>query len=140
MTVITPAPAVAQPERSRLKTKQDVERRAIARSKEFTIKATNDNVIVKRLEENLSAGGIYIQKTEQKFLPSNQGIVMAVGPGRTLDNGTLLPTTLKVGQKVWFHLFPSGCEVQEACDPNETYIIIAEKQCVGVVQPAGKGK
>lgn len=128
-------PQVAPP--TRLKTKKDVEKLARERAKDFTILATMDNVIVKRLEETMTESGLYVAKTEQKFLPSNQGIVVAVGPGKTLDNGTFLPTTLKVGQKVWFHLFPSGCEVQEAHDPNETYIIIAERQCVGVV---AKGK
>lgn len=140
MTVLAPpAPSVAQPERTRLKTKKDVEKRALERAKDFSIEATMDNVIVKRLEESMTESGLYVAKTEQKFLPSNQGIVVAVGPGKTLDNGTFLPTKLKPGQKVWFHLFPSGCEVQEAGDPDETYIIIAEKQCVGVVK-SGKGK
>lgn len=123
----------------RHKTKHEVERQARAVAKTFTIEPSADNVIIKRLEANLTDSGLVLVKTEQKFIPSNLGLVMSVGPGK-FDGGVYVPTKLKAGDKVWFHLFPSGCEVQEERDQNETYIIIAEKQCVGIVRKAKKGK
>jgi co-chaperonin GroES (HSP10) len=119
---------------ARLDTRKDVEKKARARMKVFTIKATMDNVVLKRIEEKMTASGLIMVKTEQKFIPSNLGLVMAVGPGRH-ENGVFVPTKLQVGDKVWFHLFPSGCEVFEEHDDKQQYVIIAEKQCVGVVVP-----
>ena len=62
-------------------------------------KPLNDRVLVKRLEsEEKTAGGLYIPDTA-KEKPS-KGEVVAVGPGKPLDNGSVRAPSLKVGDKV----------------------------------------
>ena len=59
----------------------------------------NDYVVVKRLEEaEMSKGGIYIPPTAQE--KSIRAEVVAVGPGKILDNGMRLEPAVKVGDKV----------------------------------------
>ena len=60
-----------------------------------------DRVIVKRLEnETKTASGIYIPDNAAE--KPDQGEVLAVGPGRTSEEGKLVPLTVKVGDRVLF--------------------------------------
>ena len=61
------------------------------------IRPLHDRVIVKRLdEEKKSAGGIVIPDTAAE--KPSQGEVVHVGPGKTDDNGKLVPMGVKVGE------------------------------------------
>ena len=58
-----------------------------------------DRVIVKRLEnETKTASGIYTPDNAAE--KPDQGEVLAVGPGRTSEEGKLVPLTVKVGDRV----------------------------------------
>lgn len=50
-------------------------------------------------KESLSAGGIVLPPTETNCVI---GLVKAVGPGRTFDNGVLKPMEVKVGDTIYF--------------------------------------
>lgn len=77
--------------------------------KKSSIKPLHDRIVVERLEsEEKTASGIIIPDTA-KEKPS-QGKVVAVGPGKTLDNGTVLKPTVNVGDTVLFGKY-SGTEV-----------------------------
>ncbi len=76
----------------------------------MNIKPLFDRVVIKRMEEEkMSAGGIVIpdSATEKPI----KGEVIAVGEGKTLDNGSLRAPTVKVGDKVLFGKY-SGTEVK----------------------------
>lgn len=61
----------------------------------------HDRVIVKRLEEERkTASGIVIPDAAAE--KPDQGEVMAVGSGKILENGTVRPLAVKVGDKVLF--------------------------------------
>ncbi len=63
---------------------------------------TSDHVIVEaKIEETTSASGIIIPDTANKERPQ-KGIVLAVGPGKMLDGGQMLPMEVKEGDKVLF--------------------------------------
>lgn len=65
------------------------------------ISPTRDRVIVKRAEEvTKSASGLYIPDSNQSS--SDRGVVMAVGPGRLLDNGITAEMSVSVGDTVVF--------------------------------------
>ena len=67
----------------------------------MNVKPLHDRVLVKRVqEETKTAGGIIIPDTAKE--KPVEGIVVAVGPGRTLDNGTKITPTVKTGNKVLF--------------------------------------
>lgn len=55
------------------------------------MKPTHDNVLVRPLDEKTTAGGIIIPDNADRE-PVQWGVVLALGPGRILDNGgTLVP-------------------------------------------------
>lgn len=63
---------------------------------------TSDHVIVEALKEEVtSASGIIIPDTASKERPM-KGVVLAVGPGKMLDGGKMLPMEVKAGDKVLF--------------------------------------
>jgi len=67
----------------------------------MSIKPLHDRVVVKPIEaDEVSAGGIFIPDSAKE--KSTQGEVVAVGPGKPLDNGTVRAAALNVGDKVIF--------------------------------------
>ena len=66
------------------------------------LRPTGDHVIVKPLaKEEKSVSGIIIPDTVEKER-AERGEVVAVGPGRTLENGARSVVDVKVGDKVVF--------------------------------------
>ena len=93
------------------------------------IRPLHDRVVVKRLEEEtLSAGGIVLPDTATE--KSSQGEVLAVGPGKALDDGEVRPPALKVGDKVLFGQY-GGSTVK--IDGDEL-LILSESEVFGVVE------
>ena len=67
----------------------------------MSIRPLHDRVLVRRLEEETkSAGGIFIPDSAAE--KPSQGEVLAVGPGKKLDNGDVQAMDLTVGDKVLF--------------------------------------
>jgi chaperonin GroES len=92
------------------------------------LRPLHDRVIVKRLEEERqSAGGIVIPDTAAEK-PST-GEVIAVGPGKTDDNGKLIPMGVKTGDKILFGKY-SG---QEFKMDNEDLLHMREDDVIGIV-------
>jgi chaperonin GroES len=74
------------------------------------LKPLNDRVLVKRLEgEEKTAGGLFIPDTA-KEKPS-KGEVVAVGPGKTADDGKVIAMTVKAGDQVLFNKY-AGTEIK----------------------------
>jgi chaperonin GroES len=94
----------------------------------MTIRPLKDHVVLKRIEEKeVTSGGLYIpQNAKEKPF---EGEVIAVGSGRTLDNGQLLPLEIKVGDRVLFTKY-GGNEVK--IDGVE-HLIMREEDILGVV-------
>ncbi len=87
-----------------------------------------DRVVIKRVEEEkLSAGGIVIpdSATEKPI----KGEVIAVGPGKALDNGSVRAPGVKVGDKVLFGKY-AGTEVK--LDGTE-YLVVKEDDIFAVL-------
>ena len=92
------------------------------------LRPLHDRVIVKRLEEERkSAGGIVIPDTAAE--KPSMGEIIAVGPGKTDDNGKLIPIGVKPGDKILFGKY-SGQEFKlEGAD----YLHMREDDIIGVV-------
>ena len=96
---------------------------------ETKLKPLSDNVVVKVLEsEEKTKGGIFLPDTAKE--KPQQAKVVAVGPGKTLDNGTKSQVDVKAGDIVLFKKY-SGTEVK--VDGVE-YLVIAEKEILAVVE------
>ena len=92
------------------------------------IKPLQDRVIIKRLEEEQkTVGGIIIPDTAKE--KPQQGKIMAVGPGKVMDNGTRLEMTVKDGDTVLFGKY-SGSEVK--IDGDEV-LIMREDDILGII-------
>ncbi|ACL33516.1 co-chaperone GroES [Glaesserella parasuis] len=93
------------------------------------IRPLHDKVILKREEiETKSAGGIVL--TGSAATKSTRGTVIAVGNGRTLDNGTVLPLNVKVGDVVIFNEYG----VKEEKIDGETVLILSEDNILAIVE------
>jgi len=92
------------------------------------IRPLHDRVVVERLDEDRkSAGGIVIPDNVAE--KPDQGMVIAVGKGRTLEDGKVRPLDVKVGDRILFGKF-SGQTVN--IDRTE-YLVMREDDIMGVV-------
>ena len=92
------------------------------------LRPLHDRVIVKRLEEERkSAGGIVIPDTAAE--KPSMGEVIAVGPGKTDDNGRLITIGVKPGDKILFGKY-SG---QEFKMDGTDYLHMREDDIIGIV-------
>jgi chaperonin GroES len=91
------------------------------------IKPLADRVVVKPItQEEKTKGGIVLPDTAKD--KPQEGEVIAVGPGRILDNGTRLNPEVKVGDRVIFSKY-SGTEFK--LDGVE-YLILRESDILAV--------
>jgi len=94
----------------------------------MNIRPLHDRVIVKRLEEETTTPGGIVLPGSAAEKPS-QGIVLAVGSGKQLDNGTVRSLEVKVGDKVLFGKY-SGNEVKV---DGEDLIVMREEDIMGIL-------
>ncbi len=81
-----------------------------------------DRVVIKPLErEETTKSGIFIPDTAKER--PQEGKVVAAGPGRTTDEGKVLPLELKAGDTVVYSKF-AGTEFTE---DDVDYLIMAER-------------
>jgi len=93
------------------------------------LRPLNDRVIVKRLEEEeKTVGGIIIPDTAKE--KPQQARVIAVGKGRTLENGQVMPLTVKEGDRVLFGKY-AGTEIK--IDGDE-HLIMREDDILAILQ------
>ena len=91
------------------------------------IKPLNDRVVVKIVTaEEMTRGGILLPDTAKE--KPQEAEVVAVGPGKILDNGTRIAPEVKVGDRVVFAKY-SGTEVK--LDGDE-YLIMRESDILAV--------
>jgi chaperonin GroES len=92
------------------------------------IRPLHDRVIVKRVEEEKkSAGGIVIPDTAAE--KPSQGEVVYVGPGKTDENGKLVPMGVKAGDRVLFGKY-SG---QEFKLEGQELLHMREDDIIGII-------
>jgi len=82
----------------------------VARDMAVNFRPLSDKVLIKPSEaETQTAGGIYIPDSAKQ--KPQEGTVIAVGPGRVLDDGTRSTLTVKIGDKVIYSKY-GGTEVK----------------------------
>ena len=86
-----------------------------------------DRIVVRRQEENTTSGGIVIPDTASE--KPVMGLVVAVGPGKTLDNGTVLEPAVKANDKVLFGKY-AGTEVELE---GEKLVVMREDDIMGII-------
>lgn len=94
----------------------------------MSLRPLHDRVLVKPLESDTkTAGGIIIPDTAQE--KPQEGKVIAVGPGRRGEDGSLTPMDVKKGDRVLYGKW-SGTEIKV---DGEDLMIMNESDIMGVV-------
>ncbi|KKR08318.1 MAG: 10 kDa chaperonin [Parcubacteria group bacterium GW2011_GWC2_39_14] len=94
------------------------------------LKPLNDHIIVKPAsKEEKTSFGIILPETANKEKPE-KGEVIAVGPGKFLENGTRVAMSVKPGDKVVFTKYsPNEIKV----DGTE-YLVLSESDVLAVIE------
>jgi chaperonin GroES len=92
-----------------------------------SLRPLGDRVVVKaQPQEEKTKSGIVLPDSAKER--PQEGTVVAVGPGRTLDNGQKVPVEVKVGDKIIYAKY-GGTEVKIE---GEEYIILSERDILAV--------
>ena len=99
------------------------------------IRPLQDRLIVKRVkEEEKTKGGIIIPDSAKE--KPVEGEVIAVGNGKSNDDGKRVPLDVKAGDTILFGKY-SGQEIKL---DGEEYIIMREDEILGVIEGAAAKK
>jgi chaperonin GroES len=94
------------------------------------IKPLGDRIVVKPLEaENKTKGGIVLPDTAKE--KPQEAKVVAVGKGKMLENGTVQPPEVKVGDKVLYGKY-SGNEI--TTKEGEELLILREEDILAIIK------
>jgi len=95
----------------------------------MNLKPLSDRVIVKPKEpEEVTKGGIILPDTAKE--KPMEGEIIAVGEGRTSDDGKLIKMELKVGDKILYGKY-SGTEVKVN---DVEYLIMRESDVYAIIK------
>lgn len=93
------------------------------------IQPLGDRVVIKALSrEAVTKSGIVLPDTAKE--KPQEGEILAVGPGKVLDNGKRVAPEVKTGQRVLFAKY-AGTEVKM---DGEEYLILRESDIFGIVE------
>lgn len=90
----------------------------------------HDRVLIRRTEEATKTTGGIILPSSASEKPSS-GVVVAVGPGRRLEGGGLVPIAVECGDHVYFGRY-SGSNVIEY--GGESLVVMSEAELLAVIK------
>ena len=94
----------------------------------MNLRPLSDRVVVKRMEEEkTTAGGIFIPDSA-KEKPA-KGEILAIGEGKRADNGSVVPMSVKVGDKVLFGKYAG----QEVKVDGEDVLVMREDDIIAIL-------
>ncbi len=94
-----------------------------------TFTPLHDRILVRRVEEQESVrGGIIIPDTAKE--KPQEGEVIAVGKGKSNDEGKVFPLDVKAGDRVLFGKY-SGTEIKI---DGEDFLIMREEEVLGILK------
>ncbi|MEP6807357.1 MAG: co-chaperone GroES [Chloroflexota bacterium] len=98
-------------------------------AKKTSLKPLGDRLVVKpSAREEMTKSGIVLPDTVKER--PQEGTILAVGPGRTLDDGTKEPIEVAVGEKILFQKY-AGTEFKL---DEEDLLILSQKDVLAVIQ------
>ena len=94
-----------------------------------TFTPLHDRILVRRVEEGETVRGGIIIPDSAKEKPQ-EGEVIAVGKGKSNDEGKVFPLDVKAGDKILFGKY-SGTEIKI---DGEEFLIMREEEVLGIVK------
>ncbi len=99
------------------------------------VRPLHDRLLIKRIEEQETVkGGIIIPDTAKE--KPQEGEVVAVGKGKVLEDGKVLPLDVQAGDRILFGKY-SGNEIKL---DGEEYLILREDEVLGVLAESKAAK
>src|SRR5271168_3446577 len=100
----------------------------------MNIRPLYDRIVVKRLEDEKEnkIGGLFIPYSDKE--KPQEGEVVAVGKGKRLEDGKVVPLDVQKGDRILFGKY-SGSEIRL---DGEEYLIMREDEVLGIVDKAAK--
>ena len=93
------------------------------------LKPLGDRLVIRPTpREEMTKSGIVLPDTAKER--PQEGTILAVGPGRTLDDGSKEPIEVSVGQKILFQKY-AGTEFKL---DDEELLILSQKDVLAVVE------
>ena len=94
-----------------------------------SLKPMGDRLVVRpSAREEMTKSGIVLPDTVKER--PQEGTILAVGPGRTLDDGTKEPIEVAVGEKILFQKY-AGTEFKL---DDEDLLILSQKDVLAVIK------
>jgi len=94
----------------------------------MNVRPLYDRILVKRIEEKETMRGGIIIPDSAKEKPQ-EGEVMAVGKGKRLEDGKIVPLDVKAGDRILFSKY-AGSDIKMG---DEEYLIMREDEVLGVI-------
>ena len=96
----------------------------------MNIKPLSDHILIEPIkEEEKTKAGIFLPETVSKE-KSEQGNVIATGPGKKTDEGKIIPLSVKPGDKVLFQKYgPSEIKID-----GKEYLIAKEDDILAIIE------
>jgi len=93
------------------------------------LKPLHDNVVVKPASaDEVTKSGIVLPETSKER--PERGEVVAVGPGKRMENGQTAPMSVKIGDKVMFKKYsPDEIKID-----NEEYLLVGENDILAIME------
>ncbi len=101
----------------------------MAKTKSATVTPLGDRVLVKRVEADEKTKGGIILPDNAKEKP-REGVVIAIGNGKLLDNGTRQALTVKPKDRVIFSSY-AGSEIKL---DGDDLMILSEDEILAVIE------
>jgi chaperonin GroES len=99
----------------------------------MNIRPLHDRIVVKPIETSDGmVGGLFIPDSAKE--KPHEGRVVAVSKGRRLEDGSLTPVDVMVGDHILYGKY-TGSEIKLA---GEEYLIVREDEVLGVLESAKK--
>lgn len=96
-------------------------------SNKSKIRPLGNRVLIQRTKAETTKGGILLPDSAQE--KPRKGTVIATGPGKTDDEGRLIPMNVRTGDIVMFTSY-AGTEV----GADQEYILMTEDDLLGIVE------
>jgi len=97
------------------------------------IRPLYDRIVVKRVEEQeQKVGGLFIPDSAKE--KPQEGEVVAVGKGKRLEDGKVIPLDVQVGDRILFGKY-SGSDIKLEQDE---YLIMREDEVLGILDAKPK--
>jgi len=96
----------------------------------MVIKPLGDHILIEPIkEEEKTKAGILLPETASKE-KSEEGKIIATGPGRITDDGKIIPMAIKPGDKVLFSKYgPNEIKVD-----GKEYLIATESDILAIIE------